>query len=618
MKNFLLINFTTPNTSATEIPYLWLTLKSYFQRNSRNPSAWHWLDPIHSSYAKDEETIIQQIINQNPDVIGISCYMWNDKLTLHIVEEVKRRIPNVKIIAGGPALYYEHNTSWFVKHWFIDVVCEYAGYGEVFITDYLDGIDIKDIPFAVYPSLRRAFWCKSSAEFNRRSFNYPLPYHDNIDYIKRFNHNDVKIILDTSRGCPYSCTFCEWGGGTSTKVVFKSLEDTLQELELIFEHLKPIYIDVINANFGVHKNDVIVSKKIAELQTRYQCVKAVNLYGPTKTNKNNLVEIYKHFASVNIAGVIKVSVQHTSQEILNNIKRIDIPFDDQVNMYSDISEQYNIPMRVETILGLPGETLDTFYSLISDMSKSNDLYPLMHEWMMLPSAPAASIDYSTEMKIKTKKVKYNVDSYDKHIMSKDYVTEIKLGERHLLLDDKWLEPYDIVISTYSYSIEDWAQMELFKYYFTFFNKSGVLAPIQRYLKNNNVNMKDFYQSLFEFLLTIPTIKACYNNFIENLKKEEPSEILYVNINDKLPYFTHYTTLKFLILLDPKKFFSYMGEWLFKKYDDVMLLNICEHIHENIKTPMKEDLPANQKMQQTISMCKYWTNSLFVDDYVPRF
>lgn len=619
MKKFLLINYTTPNTSATEIPYLWLTLKSYFQRNSKDPSAWHWLDPIHSSYANDEEVLIQQIVNQSPDVIGISCYMWNDKLTLSIVEEVKRRLPNVKIIAGGPALYYEHNTSWFVSHWYIDAVCEYSGYGEVFITDYLDGVPVKDIPFAVYPNLRRAFWTKSTGTFNRRSFNYPLPYLDNVEYLKRFNYDNVKVILDTSRGCPYSCTFCEWGGGTSTKVVFKSLEDTIKELELVFDILKPSYVDIINANFGISKDDVVITQKIVELNKKYKCVKAVNLYGPSKTNKANLKAIYELLVKEKISDSIKISIQHTDPTILKNIKRIDIPYDEQLEMYGEFCTKYNVALRMETMIGLPGETLDTFYKLTDDMTRSELLEPMMHEWMMLPSAPAANLDYANEMKIKTKKVRYNNDTYDMHMLSRSqYSVKIDLqGERHLLQDHKWLEPYEVVVSTYSYSEEDWAQMELYKYYFSFLNRTGIISPIQDYLRSKNFDMADFNKSLFQFLLTIQTVKNCYDKFITDLKSDEPIDLLYTDLGDRLPYFSHYSVLKFLILVDSKKFFDHMGEWLYSKYKDDMLLKICQHIQENIKSPMKEDKPFKEKMMQCISMCKYWGDNMFMEDTILR-
>lgn len=621
MRKVLIVNYTTPIENTTEIPYLWLTLKSYFQRNSVKPSEWEWLDPIYSSFADDEQQLINQIIEQQPDVLGISCYMWNDRLTLYVAEQVKKALPSTQIIAGGPALYYEHDMSWFVKHWYIDAVCEYAGYGEIFITDFLDGKPLKDIPFAVYPSLRRAFWNKSSVEYNRREFNYPMPYLDNIDYLKRFNKSNVKIILDSARGCPYACSFCEWGGGTSTKVVFKPLEETYKELELCFELLQPEYIDVINANFGVIKDDIEVAKKIVELHKQYKSVKAVNLYGPTKSNKQNLKQIYELFAEHKINDAIKISIQHTDETILKNIKRKDTPFHQQYELYKHFPEKFGTPLRYETMIGLPGETIDTFYSLINDISMVDNLSPLMHEWMMLPSAPAASPDYVNEMKLKTKLVRYNKFSFSRHVISKDEysIDTDQTGERELLLDHKWLQPYEIVVSTYSYNEEDWAQMLLFKYYFTFLNYTGLFNPLKNYLIKQNINIGDFYKKFFNnFLMSFLVFKTCYQDIITNLKSNEPIDLMYIQTSPRLPYFSHYALIKFVVLLEYEAFFNGMGKWLFNEYGDSELIKICNHLKDNIKTPMKGDGDINEKIRQTITMCKYWDKNLFVDDFVSKY
>jgi hypothetical protein len=128
-------------------------------------------------------------------------------------------------------------------------------------------------------------------------------------------------------------------------------------------------------------------------------------------------------------------------------------------------------------------------------------------------------------------------------------------------------------------------------------------------------MADFNKSLFQFLLTIPTIKGCYDKFIADLKSDQPIDLLYADLGDRLPYFSHYSVLKFLILIDSCKFFTYMGEWLYSKYNDDMLLKICQHIHENIKSPMKEDKPFKEKMMQCISMCKYWGDNMLIEDTI---
>lgn len=616
---FLLVNYTTPNPLSTEIPFLWLTLKSYFQRNSKDPTAWQWLDPIHISVAEYEDELVTQIIDQDPDVLGISCYMWNDKLTMYVAEQVKKLKPSIKIIAGGPALYYEQDISWFKKHWFIDALCEYTGYGEIFITDYLDGVPLDKIPFCVYPSSGLSFWKKSDASYNKREFKYPMPYSDNIEYLERFpKDNDIKILLDTSRGCPYSCTFCEWGGGTASKVVFKSLEEVMQELNVAFNILKPSYVDILNANFGITEDDVQVAKKLTECHT----IKYINVYGPTKSKKNNLKEIYDILLTANMLDDVKISIQHMDPTILKNIKRTDMAFDEQIQLFKDLREKHNNLLRIETMMGLPGETLDTYYSMTDDMTKSKWFEPMMHEWMLLPSAPAAKPEYMQEMQIKTKMVRYNVDWFDRHIIPRsEYSTKVEqTGKRQLLLDHKWLEPYNVVVSTYSYTIEDWAQMELFKYYFTFLNGTGVITPLTNYLRSSGVDMSGFNRSLFnDFLLRIPLIQKVYNEFVDNLKSEDPSDIFYADIADNFPFISHMSTLKFLILIDPDGFFKSMCAWLESKYGkDDTFATICSHISDNIMSPMREQKSKRQQMEECISMCKYWGGTLFLDDFVPKY
>jgi putative methyltransferase len=622
MKKFLLINYTSPTTYANEVPYLWLTLKSYFQKHSKNPSAWEWLNPVHSDISESADDLVQEILDATPDVLAISCYMWNDKLTMYIAEEVKTRAPWIKIIAGGPALYYEHDKSWFSNNWFIDVVCEYAAYGEVFITDYLDGTAINQIPFAIYPALGGSYWNKSNATFERRSFDYPLPYLDNVEYLKTFTKDKPKIILDTSRGCPYACSFCEWGGGTSTKVVFKSVEDAKRELEIIFAILQPHYVDIINANFGMVKDDITIAQKIVELNKQYKCVKQVNLYGPTKSNKKNLKEIFRLFSENGIMNDVKVSIQSTTQEVLDNISRIDMPYDEQIDLYNDLCVDFGVQLKVETMLGLPGETIDSFYDMVGKLTKSELLYPMMHEWMMLPSAPAANPEYIDKFKLVTKRVKYIKDDYDINCISRGDYDSIKTltGKRNILKDPQWASPYDVVVSTYSYSIEDWAEMELFKYYFTFLFATNILTPIQRYLRNTNVDMGEFSRSLFkDFLIKIPTIHKIYNTFVQNVKEAEPIDIYYADLDSNLPYISHYSTLKFLILLNPDGFFKPLAQWLTSKYgEDPEFQIICEHLSDNIMTPMKSEIDQKQKIREILAMCKYWGGNLFLNDFRTKY
>jgi putative methyltransferase len=529
-------------------------------------------------------------------------------------------------LAGGASLFYEHQQNWFKQYSYIDLVCKYSGYGEVFITDFLDGKPVKEIPFAIYPDLGRNVWNESPATYNKREFNWPFPYKDNIEYLKRFKekHTNVKVILDTSRGCPYGCTFCEWGGGTTTKVVFKSLEETLEEIELIFDNLQPDYVDIINANFGIIDKDKLVAKRIAELHNKHnKCVLMVNIYGPTKTNKENLKEIYEVFAANKMLDGVKLSIQSTDQTVLKNIKRIDMPYDKQFDLYNDLCSRFDVPLRFEIMLGLPGETLTTFYKTIGDISRSSLLYPMIHEWQMLPSAPAAHPSYVEEFKIKTKLVKFIRNEYDTHIVNRsDYGNLVNAtGKRNLLVDQEYLAPYDMVVSTYSYSEEDFVQMHLFKYYFTFLYATKIISPIIKYLKDYDVDLAEFNRSLFQdFLIKIPQVRKSYDQYVADIKSNESINMFHTDIAPNLPYISHYSLLKFLILLDPNSFFKAMASWLSSKYGDGdMFEQICERIASNINTPMKKDIPNQQKIRECLALCKYWrSDDLFFDNFRPEY
>ena len=319
---------------------------------------------------------------------------------------------------------------------------------------------------------------------------------------------------------------------------------------------------------------------------------------------------------------VKVSIQSTTQIALDNINRIDMSFDEQVQLYNDLCINHGIQLKVETMLGLPGETLDSFYEMVGKLTKSELLYPMMHEWMMLPSAPAADPEYIDKMKLVTKRVKYVKDDYDINCISRTDYDSFKenTGLRNILKDPQWASPYEVVVSTYSYSIEEWAEMELFKYYFTFLFATNILTPIQRYLRRKGIDMAQFSRSMFnDFLMSIPTLSKIRTEFVANVIGEEPIDIYYADLGNNLPYISHYSTLKFLILLSPEAFFNKFHEFLIKTYgEDLEFKVICDHLSDNIMTPMKSDIPHNQKIKEILSMCKYWGGNLFLNDFASKY
>jgi putative methyltransferase len=71
------------------------------------------------------------------------------------------------------------------------------------------------------------------------------------EFKKLYPNGAIHIKLETTRGCPYSCTFCDWGGGVGTKVIKKNLNDVKSDIDSLIE-VDPSSIYICDANFGLN------------------------------------------------------------------------------------------------------------------------------------------------------------------------------------------------------------------------------------------------------------------------------------------------------------------------------------------------------------------------------
>jgi hypothetical protein len=162
-------------------------------------SSWHWLG---ETYMKDIHPLLEPILNKaideivaiNPEVVGFSVYYISEEPTKWMCQELKRRLPNVKIAVGGPNVH----KSWFHIEPYYDYVV--VGEGEANLLVLLeeiengihhDGPKILDQP-----------------EDQRININgLPMPDYESIDFSLYELPNGVNTEI--SRGCTAKCTFCE-------------------------------------------------------------------------------------------------------------------------------------------------------------------------------------------------------------------------------------------------------------------------------------------------------------------------------------------------------------------------------------------------------------------------
>jgi len=198
--------------------------------------------------------ISKQIINSNPDVVGISCYTTNVEAARNISMILKKEIPNIPIVVGGP--HASALPCGILEH--IDSA-DYAVFGEgeetfVELLEYLE---------------------KGSAELNSISgvvhrkngnivINSPRPFRHSLDdapFPDRTlgDRGDYKFddYFSTSRGCPFECTFCTVQGTWSRKVRYRSTEKIIEELKILKDDFGTQRVTFIDDTFTLKKARVM-------------------------------------------------------------------------------------------------------------------------------------------------------------------------------------------------------------------------------------------------------------------------------------------------------------------------------------------------------------------------
>ncbi|MEG0709797.1 MAG: DUF4080 domain-containing protein [Longicatena sp.] len=145
------------------------------------------------------DKIVNDIIQMHVEVVCFSCYIWNIEFILNIIKELKRRDPSQHIIVGGPEVSYE---SYDLLDQGVDAIS--IGEGEESIWEYIEMLEGN--PKEIIGMYTKAFPNKTYRKVDIRYLErFDDPYFmefDKADMGKRY------FYLETSRGCPYGCTYC--------------------------------------------------------------------------------------------------------------------------------------------------------------------------------------------------------------------------------------------------------------------------------------------------------------------------------------------------------------------------------------------------------------------------
>ena len=417
---------------------------------------------------------------KDADILLCSCYVWNWEITNFLASEVHKINPNCTIVFGG-AHVPDFSEDFFEEHPYVDFIVH--GEGEIvleeFLTAYMGDKNYSDVKGLETKEFR-------NPPQNRINDLDSLPsaYLTNTvwDLVDKIDGINWIAGWETNRGCPYQCTFCDWGSATFTKVRKWEESKIFKEIEWFGENKIP-YIDCCDANFGIfQERDFRIAKKLKEvaLKTHYP-----DRVRPAwaKNSSEKIIPIAKELQEGDILGAVTLAVQSLDSNTLDIVKRANIKFD----AFSELAEIFRnngIPTYTELIMGLPGETLETFKDGLENIAQTKVDTVFIYNCSILPNAPMNTPEY---------KEKFKIESVRSPIM----LVHSSIHNR-----GSHQEYEDIITSNIYCSLDQLKEIYLYSWCFLTLQSLGILEHITNFYNHSfNIEFVKFFEIFLEFCRT---------------------------------------------------------------------------------------------------------------------
>lgn len=415
---------------------------------------------------------------QNPYLVAFSCSVWNVEYNKALAKLIKEKYPDTIILFGGHSV--SEDLKLLESEPYIDILM--FGEGEEAFCNLLKGFpdsDIKRVNNIAYRDGGEII--KTPREFYDDISSYPSPYTSGVfdELIKNNPDTDFLAVLETNRGCPYSCAYCDWCAGKKTRLF--PMEKVLAEIRWLSEN-RISYCFCADSNFGMFERDYDIALALinAKKETGFPKV-----FRPCyeKNSDERVFNICNALNSYDMDKGATIAYQTLCDEALKNIGRKNLT----IEHFSFLMQKYNqaqIPTYSELILGLPGETLESFCKGICKLIENGQHNSMsVYYCEMLPNSEMSNPEYIKKHGIEVIKVAFN------HIHSaKSSYDEVQ-------------EYSYLVRSTNTLTRDDWLKANLFSVCVQCFHSLGVLRCVAMYLHNENkTSYYDFYSVLLGYIL----------------------------------------------------------------------------------------------------------------------
>jgi radical SAM superfamily enzyme YgiQ (UPF0313 family) len=307
-----------------------------------------------------EERIVKEIIEEKPDVVALSTYIWNVEMIVKVANLINIVDPSIEILYGGPEVSYD--SRLFLSENIGDFVIE--GEGERTYREFVEyklGIkNIEDIKGLHYKKDNRVYSNSTRPLMDMEDIVFP--YEEDEDL------NNKIVYYESSRGCPFNCKYCL--SSTTHGVRFHNIQRVIKELQYFIDK-KVRLVKFVDRTFNCNsKHSIAIWDFLinSNTDTKFHFEISADIL------KDEEIELLRKAPKDRFQ--FEVGVQTTNDEVLKNINRF-VNFSDIKEKVVELSKIKNIKQHLDLIAGLPGEDYSSF------VKSFNDVYSIKPEEIQL-------------------------------------------------------------------------------------------------------------------------------------------------------------------------------------------------------------------------------------------
>ncbi|MFC2071739.1 cobalamin-dependent protein [Chloroflexota bacterium] len=355
-------------------------------------------DNLECEIFKFPEELNDALRRRTPTVLCLSNYAWNANLAMAFANHIKEGHPEVVVVMGGPniSMTQQGREEFLRMHSAIDFYITFEGerafaeLNKLLIAHNYDASAIREkrIPLNNCLYLAGGEFVEGVEQRIVDLMDLPSPYLTGL--FDKFFLQGLRPVIETVRGCPYSCTICNASHPHRNKITRRIPDFIRKELEYIANHVQ-YPTDLINAddNFGMYREDLETARIIRAIIDKHQWPKKIR----GSVGKSHPERVLKAVHTINDGrGVLNfgASIQSADPGVLTAIRRKNLPLATILPKLRAASENEDTEFFTEVILALPEDSVEKHLTSLREGIDRMGMDILnVHQLILLQGTPMA-------------------------------------------------------------------------------------------------------------------------------------------------------------------------------------------------------------------------------------